>query len=768
MTSRFTISRFTVVFAVLILITAAVILRLFYLQVIRHGYYAGISESEQQGYTTLPARRGEILVEDYHSGESYALAANTTLSMIYADPTLIKDPKLVADTLSPLLFDLDQEKELDAIRYEDDYEAIQKMENEALRTEALSKLAYKTDEELAASFAQGLETTLATRTKDVILYTTNVDAETQAKIKTANIKGTELTENGNFYLYPEKIADKSSAAEKISEIFNVNKKELETTLLGTNRYVELKHRLAPEITEQIEKILEDDRAQAEKTKTDPNFLGIVLKEEYFRFYPEQSLAAQVLGYTNSAGTGLYGIEGTFEDILHGQDGIFTSQVDAYGNQITVGKTVIEEGVNGADITLTLDRAIQSEIETLLEKGVKDYRPDSGQVIVMNPKTGAVLAMAQYPTFNPNSYSDVFKKVEIAIPEDKKDRIILAGTEDEPIYWYYIQVDPDVRIQIFPDSGKTIDPLKESKWYSYENLFGPEVYKNKTTQEVYEPGSVFKPLTMAAAIDAGEVTPNQIFMDTGPLGVDFNKNTGEYDYYIETYNGQYHGPETMTQILEHSCNVGMSYVAKLLGPELFYSYIKAFGLTERTGIGFTDEVMGRLAHYSTWTESELVTKAFGQGISMTPIQLMEAYTALANNGAVMKPYIVKKITYADGRTEEFEPEVVKQVISEETSKKIIAMMTDVVESYASISIPGHYFAGKSGTAQTYKHGQALSGVGTTEASFMGIGPIEDPEFLVIVKMDHPRTNEYAEPTSGQVLKQIMAFLYDYYSIPPDKD
>jgi len=756
MISNARFSRFTPIFLALYLVAGIIILRLFYLQIIQHDYYKSIAELEQYGYTTLPARRGEILVEDYHSGETYTLATNTTLSMIYADPTLITNPALIASTLAPLLFDLEQEKELDQIRYENAYEEIMKMEQEELRDEAISKLAYKTDEELFTAYLATLENELATRTRDTILIAEKLDTQMQEKVRSAKIEGTELTATGDLYAYPAKITDKENVAGQIADIFNTDSEQIQTTLLGKNRYVELKHKLDPKISEQIETILAEDRKIKE-----PQFIGVVLKDEYFRYYPEQELGAQTLGYVNSAGQGLYGIEGTFDDILKGMDGIFTSQVDAYGNQITVGKSVIEEAVDGADITLTIDRAIQSEVETLLAQGVRESNPDSGQAIVINPKTGAILAMAQYPTFNPNSYSDIFDTEEIEIPDDKKDHIVIAGTEDEPIYWYYIQMSPDVRIQIFPDEEE------KDKWYAYKNKFGPEVYKNKTTQETYEPGSVFKPIVVASAIDAGEITPNSTFMDSGPLEVDYNTITGEYDNQIDTFDGNHHGLETMTQVLEHSCNIGMAYVAKTLGAELFYSYIEDFGLTERTDIGFNDEVMGKVAYYKTWGESEMLTKAFGQGISMTPIQLVQAYTALANDGVLMKPYIVKKIEYQDGRVEEFEPQIIRQVISKDTSEKIIAMMTEVVESYASISIEGHYFAGKSGTAQTYKWGKALSGVGTTIASFMGIGPIEDPEFLVIVKMDHPRKSEWAEATSGQTLRQIMAFLFDYYSIPPDK-
>ncbi len=758
------INRFTIIFLGIYALAGVVILRLFYLQVIAHDYYKHIAEVEQYGYTTYPARRGEILVQDYHSGESFTLATNTTLSMIFADPSIIaktSTPEFVAEKLAPLLFDLDQEKELDQLRYDDELEAINAIENPDLKNEALSKIKYKTDEELFTDYQDKLEGILAKSTRDTILYAEDIDLETVAKVKAANIQGSELTEKSNLYLYPQKISDTKKVAQQLAEIFGGDVDSIESKLSGKNQYVELKHKLDPTISEQIEKLIEDDATLADKEGRDPYFLGIRLKDEYFRFYPEQEMSAQVLGYVNSTGDGVYGVEGTFDEILKGTDGVFTSQVDAYGNQITVGESVIEEAINGANITLTIDRAIQSEVEALLKAGVEANNPDSGQAIVVNPKTGAILAWAQYPTFNPNTYGDVFNRVDFTVPEDRKDKVVVKGTEEDPIYWYYIQENPDVRIQIFPAE-------EEGRWYSYENLWGPEVYKNKMLQEFYEPGSVFKPLVMAAAINSGEVTPNSTFNDSGPLGVDFNVITQEYDYFIETFNKQYHGIETMTQVLEHSCNTGMTYISKKLGPALFYSYLKAYGFLERTGIGLNDEVLGDVEYYENWTESEMATKAFGQGITITPLQLVQAYTAIANKGTMMKPYIVEKIDYPDGSTVETEPTVVRQVITEDTASKVVAMMTDVVESYASISIPGHYFGGKSGTAQTYKNGEALSGAGTTIASFIGIGPIEDPEYLVIVKMDRPRASQWAEATSGQVLRQIMSFLFDYYSVPPDKN
>lgn len=751
-------SRISVLILFVLILSGAITVRLFYLQVLAHGYYEEIAQAEQHGFTTLPARRGEIKVEDFQSGESYTLATNTTLNMIYADPTLISNPNLVATTLAPMLFDLEIEKEIDEQRTEEAYEIALLIENEALRNEALKKIQAKSDEQLFTDFEANLEKVLAQRTRDVILINSEpLDVQTQNAIKALNLAGLEISEKGNLYAYPGNISNKAKVAKDLATVFNTNADELESILEGKNRFVILKHKLDPEISDQIEEILLSDRELEE-----PQFLGIRLSEEYFRFYPEQELAAQILGYVNSAGQGQYGVEGSFDDILRGKDGIFTSQIDAHGNQITVGDSVIESAEDGADVTLTIDRAIQLQVERILGAGVDRYNADSGQAIVVNPETGAILAMANYPTFNPNVYGDVFERVKYDLTEEEKENIYVTGTEEEPKYWHYIQVDPDVRIELFPDEEE------EGVWYAYANDVGPEVYKNKTLQEVYEPGSIFKPLAMVAAINSGEVVANTTFVDDGPVEVDFNVITGEYDFSIDTFDGHHYGLQTMTQVLEKSNNVGMVFVARKLGEALFYSYIKAFGLTQRTGIELSDEVTGKVEHYSGWTESELVTKAFGQGISMTPLQLIQAYTAIVNNGIMMRPYLVKSVEYSNGSSEHFEPEVVSQVLTEDSSQMIMAMMTAVGESYQNLKLENHYFGGKSGTAQTYKYGKALSGPGTTIGSFVGFGPIDDPKFLVLIKIDHPRSIEWGASTAGPIFKEIASFLFDYYNVPPDKN
>jgi stage V sporulation protein D (sporulation-specific penicillin-binding protein) len=751
--------RMLAIFGAIGILTILIVGRLFVLQVIKHNYYFEIAQAEQQGYTTLPSRRGEILINDHHSGEVYKLATNTTLNMIYADPTLIaktSDPELVATTLAPYLFDIELERELDELSYKESYEIALAIENEELREEAFDKLDIKDEEELFIHFEEKLIATLAQQDREVILIAEELDVETQTEILEEDMTGLELTENGNLYAYPKEITDKEKVAKELAKIFDTDQDSLERILLGKNRYVVLKRKLDPLISEEIETILTEDRFLDE-----PFFLGIQLEPEYFRFYPEQELSAQILGYVNSAGDGQYGIEGSFDSILKGIDGIFTSQIDAYGNQITVGKSIIEQAQDGADITLTIDRAVQLQVENYLAEGVEEFNADSGQAIVLNPKTGAIIAMANYPSFNPNTYGDVFEIEELSFTEQEEERIFNMGTEEEPRYYYYAQTDPDVRYEIFPDEE---DP---DTYYGYTNSVGPEVYKNKMIQEVYEPGSVFKPITMISALDAGELTPSTTFIDSGPLDVDYNVLSGVYDGSINNFDGQHHGIQTMTQVLEKSNNIGMAWVAEQLGPALFYSYIDDFGLTKRTDIEFLDEVTGKVEYYDGWTQSELYTKAFGQGLSMTPLQLVQAYTALSNEGTMMQPYIVERIEHPDGSVETFEPETLRQVVDEKASSDVTHMLTATMESYLSLKLEDHYVAGKSGTAQTYKWGRALSGPGTTIASFIGYGPIDEPEFLVLVKLDRPRTIEWGSSTSGPIWKKITTFLYDYYNVPPDK-
>ncbi len=782
------LNRITLIMGIGFFIAFVIFVRLIQLQVVQAGYYKEIAFEKNYGYTEIPARRGDIRIQDRHSGEPFALATNTTLNMVYADPTLIENPVYVAEKLAPLLFDLEAERERDAERYENLLRELekagQKIEEEQtlsgaegpaplspspststspppepqptpsvlsspiLNTPSYNDPRLHTDEELFLLYKNQLLETLSQKTRPVILLGEDLDAQTIADLKSApltGLTGMELTENGDLYAYPAQIANPQNTAKRLAEIFQTDTKRMERILLGRNRYVVLKRKLEPKISAEIE------RLAIEEKKT---FFGIRMQEEYFRFYPEQEMAAQVLGYvTNSRGQ--YGIEERFNTELKGQNGFFTSQIDASGKQITVGDSEIQEAVNGANITLTIDRAIQAEAEKIVKEGVEKYQADSAIIIVQEPKTGKILAMAHYPTFNPNLFGDVYELEEIELSQNDRENLYVTGEGDQQKMYLYIRKDPDVRIEIFYDAEK-------DKYYKYANDVGPDVYQLKGVTLPYEPGSVFKPIAMAAGIDAGEVTPYTTFNSSGPVKVD--------EFEIHTFNDRYWGLSTMTDVLIHSDNTGMVFVARKLGRKLLYNYLQSFGFLDETQIEFEGEHEGKVEYYDFWAESELVTKAFGQGISITPIQLVTAISAIANGGLLMQPYIVDSIEYMDtDKRQEFDPKVTRRVLKEKTANEVKAMMVAVVEGSDPLGRMENYFvAGKTGTAQTYKHGKALKGVGTTNASFVGFAPIDDPQFTVMIRVERPKTTEWGATTAGPMFKQLAEFLVNYYNIPPDKN
>lgn len=739
------------------LITFILIARLFQLQVLANDYYQQIATREQFGFSEIPAQRGEILIKDYHSDEEFLLATNTTLNLLYADPSLIQDPTYVADKLVPLIFNLEEERAADA-------ERIQKLgKNLSVETspEEMDKLLTPySDDDLKKNFREALIKKIGTKKREEILLAENLKQSDIATIKNLHVSGTEIV-GKNLYAYPLQISKHTQTAEALSPTIGIPAQKLAKILEGDNRYVVLKTKLDPDISDKIQKIVKEDK----KLKDDERqFSGLGMKEEYFRYYPEDSLAANIIGYVSREGVGQYGIESSFNNNLQGVAGKFETKKDSIGRQITVGESVLQPAIDGDDVVLTIDRSVQLQLEKLLEQGFKEYQVDSAQAVIMNPKTGAIIAMAHYPTFNPNVYGEVFKKVEINLsPEEIKN---LAPTKDPSTFYFYVNKEQFNRYLVFEDK----DDNGVSRFYRYANYQGPEVYHNKVVSWPYEPGSVFKAIVMSMAIDDGDVTPNTTYNDSGPISVDFNVYTNEYDFQIKNSENRYLGLVNMTTVLAKSLNTGMTFVAKKMGPALFYSYLEKYGLLDRTDIEFDNEGQSKVEYFSDWSESELATHAFGQGLTITMIQMANAFSAIVNGGVLMQPYIVDETRHDGGTVTKTEPREIRRVISEETSTKMRAMLLETAEHGASMTsqVKNHFIGGKSGTAQTYLNGKALSGKGTTIATYAGFGPIDDPQFVILIKYDRPRSSEWGGNNAAPTFSKIAEYLFDYYNIAPDKN
>lgn len=393
-----------------------------------------------------------------------------------------------------------------------------------------------------------------------------------------------------------------------------------------------------------------------------------------RFYPQGLFAAHVLGfvgYRENDRVGQYGVESQYDDVL--------------------------TSASGDDVVLTIDPTIQAYVETKLAEVLHRYSSARGTVIVQDPMTGAILAMASSPSFDPNHY------------------------QDYPV----------------------------------------ERYANPAVQEEWEPGSTMKAITMAGALNAGVVTPETTYTDTGLLMIN--------GYPIRNYNNEGNGVQTMRQVLDKSLNTGAVFAESRLGNDKFLNNIVGFGFGQKTGVDLSGETDGNISNLYQPQQVSFATAAFGQGVAVTSLQLLNAYSAIANGGKLMQPYVAKEIVHGDGSVTSAKPKILGTPITEKTASTLTSMLVDVVDNgFDKGQVPGYDVAGKTGTAQIPDkvHGGYL-----TEDQFIhdfvGFAPAYAPRFTILIKMERPKGIKFASRSLSPVFADIASFLLRYFKIPPTR-
>jgi len=488
------------------------------------------------------------------------------------------------------------------------------------------------------------------------------------------------------YAVPKLIDDPIGVALSVSTILGLDEMTVREKLIDRHDPFEI---LKKRVSEEEERRLKE-----------LNLKGIAFLPEIYRFYPAESLASKTLGFVgpgDAGEIGIYGVEASWNSELAGQNGHVSQERDAGGRWIALTDRDHIEPRDGDSLVLTLDRVVQYEVEKILREANELYRADSASAIVMEPKTGKIVAMATLPDFNPNEY------------------------------------------------GKTEDLSR---------------FMNQAISIPYEPGSIMKPITMAIGIDAGKVSPTTEYVDTGSVS--------EAGYVIKNAEEKVYGRSSMTKVLEESINTGMIFVERLVGNADFREGLKRFGFGTKTGVRLPAEQGGSLRNLDNLKGNlQFYTASFGQGITATPLQLVTAYAALANDGVLMQPQIVDRIIHADGTTESVAPREVRRVISQESSEHIGKMLRSVVVSGHGkrADVPGYLVAGKTGTAQVAKKGEKGYEDGLTIGSFAGYAPLGDPQFALVVKFDNPRDVQWAESSAAPTFGKIMQFLLNYKRIQP---
>ena len=491
------------------------------------------------------------------------------------------------------------------------------------------------------------------------------------------------------YAVPKEIENLKDTVDTLSEILGIDKYDLLEKLdKPDDAYEVLKHRLG------------DDEA---KKISDSGLIGVHLADENYRYYPSSELASQSLGFIGwkeNTLSGRYGLEAYYENTLRGSEGSISQSRDTGGRWIAIGKKEIQEAKNGDNLVLTIDHIVQYETEKLLKSAIKRFDADSGTIMVMEVNTGRILSLSNFPTFDPNNYSQA------------------------------------------EDMG---------------------IYKNSAVSDTYECGSVFKTFTLAAGLDSKKINADTSYTDTGSV-----KEAG---YTIKNSDSKSYGKQTMSQVLEKSLNTGAIFVEKQIGNKNFFDYVKRFGFGEPTGIDLIGESSGDISNLKNIkSDIQFFTASFGQGISVTPIQLLSAYNAIANGGMLMKPKIVEKIIHEDGSDEIIEPEEVRRVISQRAAVQISELLGNVVSKGHGkrAGIPGYLVGGKTGTAQVASASQRGYEEGMTVGSFAGFAPLNNPKFTILVKINNPKSVQWAESSAAPTFGELMKFLLEYYNIEPSEE
>jgi len=490
------------------------------------------------------------------------------------------------------------------------------------------------------------------------------------------------------FAIPDEISAKESVASEVSDVLELDFKDVLAKISKQNDLYEvLKRKLSQEESDKIEQL---------------NLEGIHLESQHWRYYPGEQIAAQVVGFVGYQGDeirGQYGIESYFENNLKGANGFLEQERDTFGRWISVGAKTFVPQRNGDNIILTLDHVLQFKAEIALQNAVERHGADSGKVLIIEPSTGKILAMAVYPTFNLNSY-----------------------------------------------------------WENDDM----SLFKNSTISDSFECGSVFKSITMAAGLDMEKVNPDTEYVDNGYVS--------EAGYVIKNSDGKTNGRQTMTQVIEKSLNTGAIYVEKEVGNQQFYKYVRDFGFGKKTGIEIPGEVSGDISNLETGRDINFYTASFGQGISVTPLQLTMAYTALANGGELLKPQIVDEIVSSDGTKKEYPSKKVRSVISRRAANQMTMMLeSNVKNGHGKLAgVPGYRVAGKTGTAQIPDKEKGGYLEDATVGSFAGYGPVENPAYVMVVIIDYPKDVEWAESTAAPVFGELTKFIFDHMGIEPTEE
>lgn len=570
--------------------------------------------------------------------------------------------------------------------------------------------------------------------------------------------------NNNLYINPEEVTDPSLLSSSVSEILWLDKEDVLHKIRKRDlRYIPIINKLSMWGSDKIKEYISQETQSLKQWILDIKdsiFWFIILDPHPHRLYPEQDSWSQVIWFTDSEWEWHYWVEWYFNDLLKWKNLHKLSKKDSLWRIIDPvhlnGDEIMWQGV---DIYTTIDRNIQKNVEKILKEWVEKYRATKWTIVIMNPMNWAIIAMANYPTFNLNSPWDIY--------ELEKVNYFKYPTPEIDLLWIPIFIEDKERWEKFYYDSKEIFLRKADRGdltnyalvkYKYKNDFWPWVYKNDAISSLYEPWSIMKAITVAVWIDSWEINRYDMYNDKWKVSIDKFTIKNDSDKCL-WYHSFWHA-------LNYSCNVWMIRIVQRVWKVIMYHYLKNFGFSELTNIPLEWEVFSEIAPYEKWSMAKLFTSSYGLWVSVTPLQMAAAYSVIANWWVYVKPTVVKKVEFPDGRIINYKKEVTHRVIKESTSKIVSSMLVSSVNNWVAGNwkVEWYSVAGKTWTSQIAYKWKYEKWQWATVWSFVWFWPQEDPKFVVVVKLDRPKTSTYGWATSAYIFGSVAKYLFDYYWIP----
>lgn len=741
------------IFAVLVIIW-----NVFSYTVLNYDFYSNLASKQQVSETKVDVKRWSIYSSDKKNS---VLATSVVLNDLAIDPQVEWNKAKLASFLTDIVY-----KQI--CEYKDKKEC----KNGILRFLSILDIEDFKQEEIY------LKEKIRTKVKEKVnrdnvtsvLLRDDLSEDESYELIRLNLSWVYINDT-RLYVNPEEILDKNFIANKIISVIWWDQEKISHLIRKRKiRYVPIINKLSIWISDQIELMLEEEISSLKRwliSDKDRIWNFIILTPNLLRYYPENTLASQVLWFVDNDLEGHYWIEWYFNNLLRGKKWTLVSKKDTMWRVIDPTFSLVsdvDDAVWWVKITTTIDRNIQRSVENILENWVKEFKANKWSIIVMNPKNGEIISMANFPSFNSNIPWEVYEIEKLKLRDyiDAKTELLWVPIlVEDNIKWWNFYYNWKIKKLRIASREELWEFISEKPMYKFKNNFWAWVYKNWIIQDLYEPGSIMKAVTVAVWLDIWEIERYEMYEDKWFVTID--------NFKIKNVDEKCLGLHTFQHAFNYSCNVWMIRIAQRIWKSLFSKYLDDFWFWKLSWITLEWEVFWKINPYEKWSRAQLFTTSFGQWITSTMLQMATAYSTLANGWLYVQPQIIRSLEFDNWKVINNRVEPKYRVIKKETSDLMTEILTDSIKNWVAKHGWVEWFnlAWKTWTSQIAYKWKYEKWHATTIWSYAWYGPSEDPKFVIIVKLDRPRTSQYGWATSAKMFSRVSEFLLNYYGVPKKK-